>query len=105
MRFEGKTVIITGAGRGIGRAYAFGFAREGANVVIAEIEVGNADLVAEEIKKMQREALVVKIDVSKKREVEKLVKTTIDRFSKIDILVNNAGVWFAGSILESSEEI
>lgn len=105
MRFEGKTVIITGAGRGIGRAYALGFAREGANVVIAEIEVENADLVATEIKKMQHEALVVKTDVSKKKDVEKLVKTTIDRFSKIDILVNNAGVWFAGSILESSEEI
>lgn len=105
MRFEGKTVIITGAGRGIGRAYALGFAREGANVVIAEIEVENADLVATEIKKMQHEALVVKTDVSKRKDVEKLVKTTIDRFSKIDILVNNAGVWFAGSILESSEEI
>lgn len=105
MRFEGKTAIITGAGRGIGRAYALGFAREGANVVIAEIEAGNADLVATEIKKMQREALVVKIDVSKRREVEKLVETTIDRFSKIDILVNNAGVLFAHSILESSEEV
>lgn len=105
MRFEGKTVIITGAGRGIGRAHAFGFAREGANVVIAELEVGNADLVAAEIKKMQREALVVKTDVSKRKDVEKLVKITIDRFSKIDILVNNAGVWFAGSTLESSEEI
>lgn len=105
MRFEGKTVIITGAGRGIGRAYALGFAREGANVVIAEIEVGNADLIAAEIKKMQHEALVVKTDVSNRKDVEKLIKTTIGRFSKIDILVNNAGVCFAGSILESSEEI
>ena len=51
MRFEGKTVIITGAGKGIGRAYALGFAREGANVVIADREAGNANTVAGEIKK------------------------------------------------------
>ena len=52
MRFEGKTVIITGAGKGIGRAYALGFAREGVNVVIADREAGSADTVARGIKKM-----------------------------------------------------
>ncbi len=105
MRFEGKTVVITGAGRGIGRAYALGFAREGANVVIADIGVDNANQVVGEIKKIQSKALAVRVDVSKKEEVEKLISTAVDRFSGIDILVNNAGIWFSGSVLESSEEI
>ena len=90
MRFEGKTVIITGAGRGIGRAYALGFAREGANVVIADREAGNANTVAGEIKKMQREVLVVTTDVSKKDEIENLVKSTLDKFSRIDLTIKKS---------------
>lgn len=105
MRFKGKTIIVTGAGRGIGRAYALGFAREGANVVIAEINADNAAAVAGEIKEMNREVLTVEVDVRKKFEVEELVKKTTDKFSKIDVLVNNSGIWFSGSILDSSEEI
>jgi NAD(P)-dependent dehydrogenase (short-subunit alcohol dehydrogenase family) len=105
MRFKGKTVIITGAGRGIGKAYALGFAREGANIVIAEINTEDAASVAREIKEMESEALIVRVDVREKDDVEEMVKKTINEFSKIDVLVNNAGIWFSSSVLGSSEEI
>lgn len=104
MRFQGKTAIITGASRGIGKAYTLGFAREGANVVIAARGVDEANLVAQKVKKMAREALVVKTDVSRREDVERLVKTTIDRFSRIDILVSNAGILFWEPLLEASDE-
>ena len=91
-RLAGKVAIVTGAGRGIGRATALALAREGANVVLAARSVSEIEAVADEIRRAEQESLPVPTDVSNKSEVESMVKQALDRFGKVDILVNNAGV-------------
>jgi len=106
MRLKGKIAVVTGAGRGIGRATARLFAQEGAKVVInysrSEKE---ATSLAEEIRKNGGEALLVKGDVSKADEVKKMVEKTIEKFGRIDILVNNAGILVPATFLDSTEEM
>jgi len=92
MRFTGKTAIVTGAGQGIGRAIALGLAKEGADIVVNDINLELAHKVADEIKVAGRRALAIKADVSNSAEVSQMVKETIDNFKKVDILVNNAGI-------------
>lgn len=91
MKFAGKVAIVTGSSRGIGRAIALALAREGANLVVNYIRRKDcAEEVASAIVQMGREAIIVKADVSNLKDVEEMVKTTLQEFSKIDILVNNA---------------
>ena len=92
MRFTGKTAIVTGAGQGIGRAIALGLAKEGADIVVNDINLELAHKVADEIEVTGRRALAIKADVSNSAEVSQMVKETIDNFKKVDILVNNAGI-------------
>ena len=103
MRFKDKVVLITGASRGIGKAIALLFAKEGAKVIVnyhsAEKE---ANEVVKEISKIGSEAIAVKCDVSKEEEVKKMVSEGIKRFGKIDILVNNAGIVFDVPLFEKS---
>jgi len=90
---SGKVAIVTGSSRGIGRAIALSLARDGADVVVnARVNLNRAEKVAREIESMGRKALVILADVSKKGDVENMVKQTLDEFGKIDILVNNAGI-------------
>ena len=90
-KLERKVAIVTGAGRGIGKAIALAFAKEGADVVIAELRPELARETAKEIKALGREALAVKTDVRVSGEVEAMVNKTLEKFGNIDILVNNAG--------------
>lgn len=92
MRFKDKVVIITGAGQGIGRAYANAFAREGAKVVIAEVNEANARAVAKEITDKGFKAIAIATDVSDANSVDKMAKTTVEKYGRIDVLVNNAGI-------------
>jgi len=92
MILEGKTSIITGSSRGIGRAVALEFAREGSDVVVVGVSaVEAAHEVADKVRAMGKRAMVVMTDVTDKQQVETLVDITLKEFGKIDILVNNAG--------------
>ena len=106
MKLKDKVAIITGAGRGIGRAIAKNFASEGAKVVInySKSEKESQSL-AQEIKKDGGTALVIKADISKINDVKELVKKTMDEFGRIDILVNNAGILIPARFLDSTEEM
>ncbi len=89
---KGKNVIITGGGSNIGRAITLAFAREGANVVIADLDDKQAAKVAEKAKKMGAgDAIVVKTDVTDLAAVEAMVKKAKDKYGSVDILVNNVG--------------
>lgn len=102
--FKHKTVVITGARRGIGKGIAEVFAHGGANVVISDINQKDCNSTAEEISKRYNvSALGVKCDVTKKKDVEKLMQKTSDKFGRIDILVNNAGVFTSKPIGKSTE--
>jgi len=91
LNLTGKVVIVTGAARGIGRAIALEFAREGANVIVNDI-LEESSSVAGEIEKMGVKSLFVKADVSKEQEVINMFSRAVDAFSRVDVLVNNAGI-------------
>lgn len=104
MKFEGKTVIVTGAGRGIGEAYALGFARERANVVVVDVVASRAESTAKKVEEAGGKSLVQAMDVSKKKDVDAMAEKTVERFGRIDALVNNAGALFQEPFLASTEE-
>ena len=92
MEFKNKTVLITGAGSGIGQVTAKLFAEQGAKVIVSDInETGGSDTV-KEIADMSGEATFIKADVSKHEEVLSLMKKSIEAYGSIDVAVNNAGV-------------
>ncbi|MFC1899482.1 SDR family oxidoreductase [Chloroflexota bacterium] len=101
---KGKIAIVTGGGRGIGRATALAFAGEGANVVIAARTQSEIEAVADEIKKLGQEALAVPTDIQYKSQVDTMVKQAYDRFGKVDILVNNGAVAIHNPIPQIREE-
>jgi NAD(P)-dependent dehydrogenase (short-subunit alcohol dehydrogenase family) len=94
LNLEGKVVIVTGAARGIGRATALTFCREGARVVIDDIDLEAAKLAEEEARASGAQAVAIRADVTKPDEVRQMVRETLNRFGRIDILVNNAGIWY-----------
>ena len=104
MQLKDKVAIITGSGRGIGRAIAIAYAAEGARVVIASRSTHELDAVAAEITAQGGEVLAVPTDIRVQTDVENLIQQTIDRFGRIDILVNNAGVNPRGLFLDSTDE-
>jgi len=102
MRLKDKVAIITGAAQGIGAAYAVGFAREGAKIVIADIMDG--ENAVKRIVKEGSEAIFIKADVSKEVECHAMAKAAFDRFGAIDILINNAAA-FGNIILKPFTEV
>jgi len=104
MQFKGKSVIVTGGGRGIGRAIALAFAREGADITISSYTDGPAEETEDIIKKLGMEVEIVKMDVRNKQDCERLVRTAVERFGKLDIAVNNAGVSTMNWAVDLSEE-
>lgn len=103
-KLDGRIAIITGGARGIGKQIALTFAMEGADIVIGDVLVPEMQETEQEIRHMGRKAITVEADVSKKRDVIRLVDAAIENFNKIDILVNNAGITRRGSLLEMREE-
>jgi NAD(P)-dependent dehydrogenase (short-subunit alcohol dehydrogenase family) len=91
LKLDGKVAIVTGAGRGLGRAMAVKFAMAGADIVAASRTKAQLDETAEEVKKTGRKCLIVPTDVTVSAQVNALAEATVKEFGKIDILVNNAG--------------
>ena len=104
MQLTDKVAIITGGGRGIGRAIAIAYAAEGARVVIAARSSAQLDEVATEITAQGGEVLAVPTDMRSRAEVENLVQKTVDHFGGVDILVNNAGINPRGPFLDATDE-
>ena len=104
-RLESKAAVVTGGGRGIGRAICLAFAKEGADVIV---NYASKDQPAQEvvrmIQEMGRKAIPVKGNVALKADAEKIIQSAVDHFGKIDILVNNAGVSKPGMLHKMSEE-
>ena len=104
MELEGRIAIVTGAGRGIGRATALELARLGAHIVVAELDAANAEQTAALVVKAGRKAHVVPTDVTKRASLKTMVDQTMATFGQIDILVNNAGIYRAAANLDITEE-
>jgi NAD(P)-dependent dehydrogenase (short-subunit alcohol dehydrogenase family) len=92
-RLAGRVAIITGGGHGIGKAYALGMAKEGAKIVIAEIDAVAAEEVAAELRREGHEAIAVRTDVGDRASVEAMARRAVEAFGRIDILVNNAAIF------------
>lgn len=93
MEFYNKTVIVTGASVGIGKATAIEFARNGANVCIVDVNAEGLDTLAEEIKSIGANVSSYICDVSDEQRVHEITQEIINQYGKIDVLVNNAGLW------------
>jgi NAD(P)-dependent dehydrogenase (short-subunit alcohol dehydrogenase family) len=104
MKLKDQTAIITGSGSGIGRSIALAFAREGADVVVTDIQEENCFKVLAEVAKYSANSLAMKVDVTKGGEIERLARATLDKYKKIDILVNNAGTGAAYNLEDTPEE-
>lgn len=92
MRLKNKVAVITGGASGIGREIAIGYAREGADIVVADINLEGAKETVEAVKVAGKKSFAVQTDVSVQAQVMALFKTVIEEFGKVDILVNSAGI-------------
>lgn len=101
---DGKAVIVTGSGRGLGRAYATAMAREGARLVINDIDIAEAERTAQEIRAQGGTAVPNGEDVASWNGARRLVEHCVKEFGGIDVLVNNAGVLYAVPFTEATEE-
>lgn len=105
MRLENKAAIVTGAAQGIGKAIAVQMAKEGASVIVADIDTDRGPATVDEINQLGAGvALFHKTDVSDQAQVNDLVQTAIDEFGKLDIMVNNAGIIIRDSVLDTQPE-
>jgi 3-oxoacyl-[acyl-carrier protein] reductase len=105
MRLEDKVAVITGAAQGIGRAVALGMGREGAKVVVADLQAEKAQSVANELRGRGTGALAVEVDVANEASVKRMAKSAFDRFGRVDILVNVAGIYYPkASVVDLTEE-
>jgi NAD(P)-dependent dehydrogenase (short-subunit alcohol dehydrogenase family) len=104
MKLKNKIAIVTGSRRGIGKSIALELAKEGAEVVVSDIDLKECQNVCDEIKKIGSDAIAIKCDISKKRDVDAMVKKTIQEFKRIDILVNNAGVFLMKPFVQMTEK-
>lgn len=104
MNLVNKVAIVTGAGRGIGKAIAIALAREGANIIAIDVDIQTAEKVAKEIKSLDRQAWAIRVDVSDSKEVNRMAQSVLKKFKRVDILVNNAAIIKRGSIEDLTEE-
>ena len=101
---KGRVALVTGAAQGIGKAVALLLARNGADLVVSDINLEKAEETAKEIQTIGRKAMAIKVDVANLDQVEKMVETILHQFGQIDILINNAGITRDKLILRMTEE-
>jgi len=104
MRLENKSAIVTGGGRGIGEAICLNFAKEGADVLVADILGNEAKDVSDKIVSMGRKSTAVELDVTGSARVKGMVDSALSLFGKIDILVNAAGIFISSPLEDIKEE-
>ena len=104
MKLAGKVALVTGGAQGIGKAVALLLARNGADIVVSDINFEKAEETAKEVQALGRKALATKVDVATFGDVEKMVEAILTQFGKVDILVNNAGIARDKLILRMTEE-
>jgi 3-oxoacyl-[acyl-carrier protein] reductase len=105
MKLEGKTAVITGSGRGLGKSIALKLAQMGANIVLNDIESSDSiDQTADEFKKLGYNVVVTKGDVRNVDDVNKMFNTAVETFGSVDILVNNAGITRDTLMIKMSEK-
>ena len=104
MKLEDRVAIVTGGARGIGKAIALTFVREGARIALVDVDKGGLETLLNEIKKNKREIINISCDITKSSEVKEMVSQVQRSFGRIDILVNNAGIIRRGTIETVTEE-
>jgi 3-oxoacyl-[acyl-carrier protein] reductase len=104
MRLQDRVAVITGGAQGIGRAIALGMGREGAKVVVADLQSEKAKTVADEVRMLDTDAIAVEVNVGSEPSVKRLAEQTFERFGRIDILVNDAGIYLKAPVVSKSEE-
>ena len=103
MRFTGQSAIVTGGGRGMGRAVALGLAAEGAAVAVADVDEGPAAAVRGEIEKAGGKAIAIEADISRVEDVRRMFAETVQAFGDVSILINNAGIGIPKPLVEYTE--
>jgi meso-butanediol dehydrogenase/(S,S)-butanediol dehydrogenase/diacetyl reductase len=101
---DGKVAIVTGGGRGIGRAIALRLARDGAFVAVADLDANNARKVSDEIQERGGKAIALHVNVTSREQVNKMVGDTVAHFGRLDILVNNAGIGAVAPLMDTDEK-
>ncbi|WP_315770149.1 acetoin reductase [Rhodococcoides kroppenstedtii] len=104
MSIDGQVALVTGAGRGIGRAIALRLARDGADVALLDVHADTLDAVADEVRDLGRRAVTVTADVGDRGQVADAVDRTVAELGGLDIMVNNAGIALVGPLSEMTEE-
>lgn len=104
MRFQGKVVVVTGAGAGIGKGVAIGFGMEGARVVLAEVNAESGKAAEHELRQMGIDAWFLQTDISDAEQVRQTMEKTADKWAGIDVLINNAGIALWKGIKDLSSE-
>ena len=103
MRLTGKTAIITGAGRGIGKATALQFAQEGADVLVPDLDLAASEETARAVRALGRKGIALQVDVTRMADIQRMVEIALRELGQIDILVNNAGITLVRDPLQLSE--
>lgn len=101
---RGKVAIVTGAGRGIGRAIALRLALEGVRVVVTDVDRAGAEAVADEIARNGGKAIALKVDVTRQNDIDAMITRTANEFGELNILVNNAGIAAVALLMDTDEQ-
>src|SRR5689334_17819197 len=100
---QDKVAVVTGAGRGIGRAFALALAAEGSRVAVADVDIAGAEATANEIAVRGGTASALEVDVTQRASVTTLMHAVVDRWTGLDILVNDAGVFPRATVVDMDE--